>query len=286
MFCYFVSDLHGYKSRWEKLFDKIIACPPEIVFIGGDILPAGIGQAVSADFSHQDFIEEFLGQNLERTQKRLGDRYPKIYIIMGNDDGRFQEEAMKRLSNQNLCSYIHGGKDKIDKYAIYGYSYIPPSPFQLKDWERYDVSRYTDPGAVSPEKGIRSVAISANKIKYATIGKDLEVLAKDDDLTNSIMLFHTPPYKTNLDRADLDGKRIDHVPVDVHVGSIAVYRFIEKRQPLLTLHGHVHESTRLTGSWRDRIGRTYCFNAAHDGVELALIKFDLEKLEKAERMLL
>jgi len=286
MFCYFVSDLHGYKSRWEKLFDKIIACPPEIVFIGGDFLPAGIGQAVSADFSHQDFIEEFLGQNLERTQKRLGDRYPKIYIIMGNDDGRFQEEAMKRLSNQNLCSYIHGGKDKIDKYAIYGYSYIPPSPFQLKDWERYDVSRYTDPGAVSPEKGIRSVAISANKIKYATIGKDLEVLAKDDDLTNSIMLFHTPPYKTNLDRADLDGKKIDHVPVDVHVGSIAVYRFIEKRQPLLTLHGHVHESTRLTGSWRDRIGRTYCFNAAHDGVELALIKFDLEKLEKAERMLL
>jgi len=35
------------------------------------------------------------------------------------------------------------------------------------------------------------------------------------------------------------------------VGSIAVRRFIEERQPLLTLHGHIHESARLTGDWRE-----------------------------------
>lgn len=40
-----------------------------------------------------------------------------------------------------------------------------------------------------------------------------------------------------------------YAPMDVHVGSIALRRFIEARQPLLTLHGHVHESARLTGSW-------------------------------------
>jgi len=62
----------------------------------------------------------------------------------------------------------------------------------------------------------------------------------------------------------------------VHVGSIAVRRFIETRQPHLTLHGHIHESARLTGSWRDRIGRTLLLSAAHDGPELALIRFDLE----------
>ena len=79
---------------------------------------------------------------------------------------------------------------------------------------------------------------------------------------------------------------IDHVPLDVHVGSIAVRRFIESRQPLLTLHGHIHESARLSGSWRDRIGRTHMFTGAHDGPELALISFDLDDLEEATRVLL
>jgi Icc-related predicted phosphoesterase len=79
---------------------------------------------------------------------------------------------------------------------------------------------------------------------------------------------------------------IDGVPLDVHVGSIAVRRLIESRQPLLTLHGHVHESARLTGSWRDTVGRTHMFSAAHDGPELALVRFDLADLDGATRELL
>ena len=78
---------------------------------------------------------------------------------------------------------------------------------------------------------------------------------------------------------------VDHVPLDVNVGSIAVKRFIESRQPLLTLHGHIHESARLTGSWRDRIGRTNLFSAAHDGPELCLVCFDLENPDDATREL-
>jgi hypothetical protein len=79
---------------------------------------------------------------------------------------------------------------------------------------------------------------------------------------------------------------VDHVPLDVHVGSIAVRRFIEARQPWLTLHGHVHESARLTGAWRDRILGTPMLSAAHDGPELALVRFDLERPETASRSLI
>jgi Icc-related predicted phosphoesterase len=74
--------------------------------------------------------------------------------------------------------------------------------------------------------------------------------------------------------------------MDVHVGSIAIRRFIEDRQPLVTLHGHVHDSARLTGSWKDRLGRTFMFSAAHHGTELALVSFDLESLEDAQKELL
>jgi Icc-related predicted phosphoesterase len=71
----------------------------------------------------------------------------------------------------------------------------------------------------------------------------------------------------------------------VHIGSVAIRRFIESRQPLLTLHGHVHESARLTSAWRQRIGRTLCLSAAHDGPELALVRFDLDEPDGASREL-
>jgi Icc-related predicted phosphoesterase len=67
---------------------------------------------------------------------------------------------------------------------------------------------------------------------------------------------------------------VDHVALDVHIGSMAIERFIRRRQPLLTLHGHVHESARLTGAWSQTIGRTHCLSAAHDGPELAIVRFD------------
>ncbi len=79
---------------------------------------------------------------------------------------------------------------------------------------------------------------------------------------------------------------VDGAPMDVHIGSIAVGRFIETRQPLVTLHGHVHESARLTGAWMDQIGKTRLFSAAHDGPELALVRFDTDDPATATRELL
>ena len=99
------------------------------------------------------------------------------------------------------------------------------------------------------------------------------------------MLFHTPPYQTKLDRAALDGKMIDHVQMDLHVGSIAVKELIMDRQPLLTMHGHIHESTRLTGTWKEYLGDTIIYSAAHDGPELALVRFDPKNPQNASREL-
>jgi Icc-related predicted phosphoesterase len=74
--------------------------------------------------------------------------------------------------------------------------------------------------------------------------------------------------------------------MDVHVGSIAIQRFIKTHQPLLTLHGHIHESVRITGLWKEKIGRTFSFTAAYDGPELAVVRFDTNHLENAVRELL
>lgn len=284
--CFFVSDLHGKTDRYNKLFDAIANDPPKVVFLGGDLLPHELISQTSDDKAHQDFINDFLVPGFWKLHETLQDAYPRVFLILGNDDPRFEESAIQDAAKKGVWEYIHKRKSRIDDFSIFGYAYIPPTPFQLKDWERYDVSRYVDPGCISPEEGRRSVPISVTTEKYATIQKDLEGLVGEDDLSRSIFLFHTPPYKTNLDRAALDGQVIDHAPLDVHVGSIAVKRFIETRQPLVTLHGHIHESARLTGAWREKIGQTHAFSAAHDGPELALVRFKLEDLTTAIRELL
>lgn len=69
--------------------------------------------------------------------------------------------------------------------------------------------------------------------------------AQIKDAKNFILVSHTPPMQTNTDRL-ANGK---------HVGSKAVREFIEKKQPLLCLTGHIHES-----GGQDHIGRTLVLN--------------------------
>ena len=284
--CFFVSDLHGVIDRYEKLFRLIDLERPQALFMGGDILPSGLYSMTADPSISADFINQFFLKKLKVLRHKLGQDFPEIFIILGNDDGRIEEAAIQEGEKQGLWNYIHFRSVGFKTYRIYGYAYVPPTPFQCKDWERYDVSRYVDPGCVSPEKGMHSTPVSERDLKYSTIANDLDQLVGDSNLEKSIFLFHTPPYETKLDRAALDGKKVDYVPLDVHVGSIAVKKFIELHQPLLTLHGHIHESARITGSWYDLIGTTHCLSAAHDGLELALVRFDLDRPVGATRELI
>jgi Icc-related predicted phosphoesterase len=271
-------------DRYEKLFACIIEERPAAVFLGGDLLPGlcGVGQLDCADF-----ISGYLAPSFEKIRGALDKEYPAVFLILGNDDPRSEEELIHDGELRNTWHYIHEKHLSLAEFFVVGYACVPPSPFMSKDWERYDVSRYVDPGCISPEEGTRSGPEGAHDIRWRTIRTDLErIAAAATDLGRSIVLFHTPPYDTPLDRVALDGKMYQHVPLDVHVGSVAVRQFIEQRQPLMTLHGHVHESARLTGQWKMQIGRTVCINAAHDGPELSLVRFDPACPGQASRDLL
>lgn len=280
MNCIFVSDIHGNKAKFDTLFKIVEREKPDGVFIGGDLLPN--------QFSTEILVEKFLDNeffskigSIIKDCKRV-----KFFVIMGNDDPRIFEKVFIEKDKKGLINYVHFKTVRFKDLFVTGYSYVPPTPFQLKDWERYDVSRFTDVGNVSPEQGFRTVEIDPDEITYSTISKDLEKLSKNAPVEKTIFLFHSPPYRSMLDRAALDGKKIDNVPLDVHVGSVAIKRFIEKKQPFLTLHGHIHESARLSGNWMEKVGRTFSFSAAHDGPELALIRFDTEDLKNAKRELI
>jgi len=277
----FVSDIHGNIPRFQRLFQIIRNETPDAVFLGGDLLPL---QLVNHN-TIEEFIETTIFSEIKNIQNEV-DKKIRFFIIMGNDDPRIYEQLFINADKSDFLDYIHQKTISYKKMFITGYSYVPPTPFQLKDWERYDVSQYVDVGAVSLEQGKRTVDVPLDELKYSTIAEDLEKLSKQSPSGKTIYLFHSPPYQSYLDRADLQGKKVDHAPMDVHVGSIAVQRFIKTHQPLLTLHGHIHESVRITGLWKEKIGRTYSFTAAHDGPELAVVRFDTNHLKNAVRELL
>lgn len=275
--CLFVSDLHGRAERAASLLDVVARERPRAVFLGGDLLPAA---------GDDGFVNAVLAAGFERLRGALGPAYPAVFVILGNDDPHAAERAVFEAEERGTWRYVHGRCVELEGFTVYGYNCVPPTPFRLKDWERYDVSRYVDPGCVAPEDGSHAPDVSAHELRHATIDHDLARLTAGRDLGRAVCLFHAPPYRTALDRAGLDGRRVDHVALDVHVGSIAIRRLFEARAPWLGLHGHIHEAARLTGRWQDRIGPTVLLGAAHDGPELALVRFDLERPDEATRELL
>ncbi len=253
---------------------------PDAVFFGGDLLPLRLVKHGSME----KFLETTFFSEIREIRKYSNEKI-RFFVIMGNDDPRMYEHLFLGVEKEGLLDYIHQKTTIYKKTYITGYSFVPPTPFQLKDWERYDVSQFIDVGVVPPEQGRRTVDVPLDEIKYSTIAEDLEILSQQSPARKTIYLFHSPPYQSYLDQADLSGKKVDHAPIDIHVGSIAIQCFIKKYQPLLTLHGHVHESAYLTGQWKEKFDKTYSFSAAHQGPELAVVRFNTRHLNDATREL-
>lgn len=280
MKCFFVTDLHGDVGKYNRLFKQIHLERPDLVFLGGDLLAGGF---VRGARNAEDTINYVLAAGFQTLREELRQLYPLVVIILGNDDPRSLISTFMTYEQEGLWIYANQRHFNYNGFSLLGYSWVPPTPFLNKDWERYDVSQYTDIGCVAPEEGYHSSFVSFSDLRHRTIWEDLLELTEGLDMSHSILLFHSPPYDTGLDRAALDGKMIDYAPLDVHVGSIAIRRFIEKTQPWITMHGHIHESYSITGVWKEQIGRTCCLSAAGLGKKLVLVSFDSDHPESATR---
>ena len=80
------------------------------------------------------------------------------------------------------------------------------------------------------------------------------------DPEHSIFNIHVPPHGTSLDQCPQLDEELRPVssggnPVMTSAGSTAVRELIETHQPLLGLHGHIHECRSVT-----RLARTVCVN--------------------------
>ncbi|NKI33902.1 hypothetical protein HFP89_01825 [Wenzhouxiangella sp. XN79A] len=91
-------------------------------------------------------------------------------------------------------------------------------------------------------------------LQRTSIEEQLHALTAGLPMARAVLVTHAPPYGTVCDVAH--GHR--------HVGSRGLRAFIEQRQPLFGLHGHIHETVDLSGSFVERIGRTQCAAVGND----------------------
>ncbi len=250
---FFSSDLHGQSSLYEQAVALVAARRPSVVLLGGDLAPhhAGADGVRLQDVFFRGLFVEFA--------RRLAEASPgvELMILMGNDDwaanfGYLLEEDGK------LWRVLHERAIRCGGSWVAGLSWVPITPFAIKDWERWDDREAQPTGRM---EGWRSDSGSVHPFRFdasrrsPTLAEALEKLALASPPAETIYVLHSPPHDT----------RCDMVSHGVHVGSRAIRRFVEQRQPPLVLSGHIHESPRVSSSFRDSIGRTVVVNPGQFG---------------------
>ncbi len=189
--------------------------------------------AALAERDREEWFANVMMETFERwlqiAEERLADSDVRCFLMPGNDDPPGIEEALARARRVEACEERIVEFDGHEMVSL-GYSNITPfhSPRELEEQELY-----------------RRVARLADRLS---------------EPRSAIFNLHVPPYDSTLDAAPELDETLTVVtrggePRRIPVGSTAVRELIERYQPLLSLHGHVHESPGAT-----RIGRTLCVN--------------------------
>ena len=247
----YASDLHGNREAYDQLF----ALRSDAVVLGGDLLPYPLKMGGDLLSVQRRFVEEYLAEKFASRP---------CYWIPGIDDW---EAVLPPLEARGIP--IHGRSVPfLDGLSIAGYACVPVTPFDMKDYDRYDDEGWTPQGEPkrclwSSPAGVEAVSLQAVEGR-GTIAADLERLGSLSDPATTVYVVHSPPYATTLDR--LHGGLTP-------IGSRALRRFIDRRQPPLTLHGHVHESPGV-----ERLGRTVCVNPGDSMSRLRAVRVDLADL--------
>ncbi|MBN2141883.1 metallophosphoesterase [Candidatus Woesearchaeota archaeon] len=293
----FSADLHGNTSQYQKLVSCAIEKGADSVIIGGDIAPKAFSEEEDYIQGQREFLENGLVKLLSPLKEQRRDI--RVFLMMGNDDCKANMDVLRK-HDPSLFHVIHNKRLKLSgEFEIVGYSIVPITPFRIKDWEKYDLSRvparferrysaqksteYLLKGSRSTRQGWKDYAFKPSAEKRSSIQRDLESELFTQNPSRTVYVFHAPPHDTCLDKHNVFIEGFGWVSVSI--GSFAVREFIERHQPYATLHGHAHMSANITGRYKQRIGETISISAGNNNTPstLSLIEFHLENPWMARR---
>ena len=307
---FFATDIHGSEVCWKKFLNSGPHYEADVVILGGDmtgkalvpIVDEGGGrwhatllenreelksedevvrfedavkrrgyypfrttpdelQELSSEESrwHALFDQHMIGtveRWMQMADERLAGKGIRVFVCPGNDDQVEIDEVVEAARTVELGE---GRVVDIDGFQLASSGWANRTP-----WDTY---REED----EPDLSTR-------------IETMLESVTADPERT--IFSLHCPPYGTGLDdapqlSAEMDLK--DAGRSTIPVGSTAVRQAIERHQPALALHGHIHEARGT-----HRLGRTLCINpgSSYEQGQLLGAVIDMDGKKKVKRFVL
>lgn len=306
---FFATDIHGSEVCWRKFLNAAAFYKADMVILGGDVT----GKVMVPITAHDGYWEVVLGGETRRldTREELADAERQIRnrgsypAVMSPDelawlsreegavDQRFAAEmtrsldrwldmADEKLKGGDIPCVLNGGNDDIFQID----ELIESSPcVSFGEGKLIDLGGFplismgwTNPTPWDTFREAPEEQLAAKIDEVARLVPDME---------RAIFNFHAPPYGTGLDEApalDASLRPMHGGAVMKPVGSTAVREAILAYQPLLSVHGHIHESRGVA-----RLGRTLALNPGSvygDGVlQGALLDLNPKK-GKVQRYLL
>lgn len=275
-------DPHGSQQTWEKMCRAPQVFKADVAMMCGDLT----GKAIMPIIKEKEdrwFANPHGDKKTIKKQKDL-DTFVKFtkdegfYPIIISPD-RFEElkekqgevkELFAKLMKERLAEWLDMAAERIPKEID-----VIVNPGNDDDWVIDDVIK-NHQRIIYPLKRVVDVRgyplISLEWVSSTPwttfrecpdeqlMGKLEEEFARVSDHTNLLCNLHDPPFDSGLDtaptlRKDHSISKAGAMELAGPVGSKSVRACIEKYQPLLGMHGHIHESVGFRN-----IGRTLCIN--------------------------
>jgi len=188
---------------------------------------------------HPEKVDDFMAKAIEERMKqfcdliieRIDTKKTKVFVMPGNDDIKIVDEIIKSYEDKNIIYPLDKVTD-VGGFETISFEFVNPTPWDTpREMNESDLKKAID-----------------------------KLITRLSDPSKSIFCFHCPPINTKLDSApklnkDLAIETAGGIPQFEHVGSKSVRAAIEKYQPILGLHGHIHEAFGF-----DQIGKTLVLN--------------------------
>jgi len=279
---YFATDVHGSEVCWKKFLAAAKFYEADVLILGGDmtgkaivpIIAQGNGKYKVTLLDQETILQskEELDQ-MAATIRNRGyypyvtnpDEVAEISAAPGRSDALFLKEAVQtvqhwmeyadaKLDGTPLRCFVCPGNDdmfEIDEVIKQSkrVELVEGKVVQLDDHHEMINSGWSTP---TPWNTHREESEDQLRARIQAMIDQLK------DVKNSVFQLHNPPYGSGLDEAPELTKDLRPAFAGrslIPVGSHAVLQLIEKYEPMLTLHGHIHEGkgTRL-------YKRTLCIN--------------------------
>jgi Icc-related predicted phosphoesterase len=279
---FFATDIHGSEACFRKFLNAGSFYNTDVLILGGDIvgkmlIPITTNGDGRFSTRYGEHVYEGVGQGA-LAEITADIRRGGHYYVVGDEEALSQLEdeghrdrifrdvvyksisdwvtlAEERLRGTGRRMFVAPGNDdffEIDN-ALSGSDVVEFAEARCIAINGFDMitTGYSNP---TPWRTDRELPEAELKARIETMAHEAR---REAEL---VAVLHAPPYNTAIDRApalddelrpSIDATGIRMAPV----GSTAVREFIEEHQPLLALHGHVHEGKGIA-----QIGRTACIN--------------------------